>query len=109
MLNRVADGADRVDTDQSGNSAARSFDVLPIFVAMQTIDAAADRAFSESGPGRPAEFQPASRSDTDDIGAEIESPKRARDQFQTKLVLPWHCLQPLALGGYQSHMSALRE
>jgi hypothetical protein len=48
VLNRMADRADRIDTNQNGDAAARLFDVLPIFVAMQTIGSSADRAFSES-------------------------------------------------------------
>lgn len=108
VLNRMTDRADRIDTNQNGDAAARSFDILPIFVAMQMIRTAADRAFSESGPGRPAEFQPASRADTDNVGPEIEAPKRARDKFETKLVLSQHCVEPLALGGFRPHMSPLR-
>ena len=81
VLNRMADRADRIDTNQNGDAAARLFDVLPIFVAMQTIGSSADRAFSESRPGRPTEFQPAARAEADDIAPEILTPKRTGDQF----------------------------
>ncbi|WP_316187739.1 MULTISPECIES: hypothetical protein [unclassified Bradyrhizobium] len=37
MLNRVANGADRVDPDQCGNSAARPFDIPPVFVVVQAV------------------------------------------------------------------------
>jgi hypothetical protein len=70
-----------LDTHQNGDAAARLLDVLPIFVAMQTIGSSADRAFSESRPGRPTEFQPAARAEADDIAPEILTPKRTADQF----------------------------
>lgn len=81
VLNRMADRADRIDTHQNGDPAARLFDVLPIFVAMQTIGSSADRAFSKSRPGRPTEFQPAAWAEAYDIAPEILTPKRTGDQF----------------------------